>query len=96
MCTRFFWGSMREEVHMEDLDIDGSIVSQDRKCMCKRNVHVCPWERSIALCVCSLRRPACNAHAPYFTAVRDLSGCSIFLHITSQTAGFSLWGGGWW
>jgi len=28
--------------HLEDLDIDGSTVSPDRKCICERNVGACP------------------------------------------------------
>jgi hypothetical protein len=45
------------------------------------------------MCACCFRHPACKAHAPYFIAVLGMSGCGIFLHITSQTAVFSCW---WW
>jgi len=31
--------------------------------------------------VCSLIYPAQNAHAPYYIALCDLSGCTIFFHV---------------
>lgn len=33
---------MGDGEHLEDLDIDGSTVSPDRKCICERNVGACP------------------------------------------------------
>ena len=30
------------------------------------------------VCVCSLRYPARNAHAPYYIAIRDLSRSTLF------------------
>jgi len=40
------------------------------------------------VCVCSLRYPACNAHAPHYIVICGLSGSTIFLHIISQTVRF--------
>ena len=40
------------------------------------------------VCVCSLRYLACEAHAPYYIAICDLSGSTIFFLIISQTARF--------
>jgi hypothetical protein len=37
MFTGFLWGNVRDGEHLEDLDIDGSTVSRDRKCICERN-----------------------------------------------------------
>jgi len=35
------------------------------------------------VCVYGLRYKACNAHAPYYIGICDLSGCIIFSHILS-------------
>jgi hypothetical protein len=32
------------------------------------------------VCVCSLRYPACNAHAPYCIFIRGHSDCTVFFH----------------
>ena len=39
----------------------------------KNNEYYIFW-----VCVCSLRHPACNAHAPYYIVICGLSGCTIF------------------
>ena len=36
-------------------------------------------------CVCSLRYPACKAHAPHYIVICSLSGSTVFFHIISQT-----------
>jgi len=41
------------------------------------------------MCVCSLRYPACNAHAPCYIAVCGFCSPAIFFLIISQTALFS-------
>jgi hypothetical protein len=33
--------------------------------------------------VCSFIYPARNAHAPYYTVICGLSGCTVFFHIAS-------------
>jgi hypothetical protein len=40
-------------------------------------------------CVCSLRYPACKAHAPYYIVICGLSGSIIFFPIISYTAIFA-------
>ena len=40
------------------------------------------------VCVCNLRYPVCNAHAPYYIYIYDLSRSTVLFHI-SQTARFS-------
>jgi hypothetical protein len=42
--------------------------------------HVIIWA-----CVCSLRYPVCNAHAPYYFVIWGLPRFTIFFHIISQT-----------
>jgi hypothetical protein len=37
-----------------------------------------PVKKQFWAYVCSLRHPACDAHAPYYTAICDLSGSTIF------------------
>jgi len=54
-------------------------------CMC---VCVCICV-CVCVCVCSLKYPTCKAHGPYYIVICDLSGSTIFLHITSQKARFS-------
>ena len=64
-------------------------IKQGRQCMYKRNTEVrsCSffWRGK------GLRTsfPACNAHAPYYTAIFVLFGPTIFFHFVSQTAPFS-------
>jgi len=50
--------------------------------------HCCLGNNIIWVCVCSLRYPTCNAHAPYYTTVSDLSDSTIFFHIVSYAARF--------
>ena len=57
-----------------------SITCSECVCVC---VCVC------VCCVCSLRNPACKARAPYYTAIRGLSGSTKLFHITSQRVRFS-------
>jgi len=38
--------------------------------------------RILSVC-CSLRYPACKAHAPHYIVVCGLTGCVIFFHIIS-------------
>jgi len=35
------WGNVRDGDYLEDLDIDGSTVSRDRKCIYERNIGAC-------------------------------------------------------
>ena len=39
--TGFWWGELRERDNLEDLDIDGRIILQERQCTYKRNNEVC-------------------------------------------------------
>ena len=95
--------NVRDGDHLEHLDIDWNTVSRGRRCIYERNIGACPCihfcrgkevPHILSVCVCCLRHPACKAHAPYFIAALDLSGCSIFLYVTAQTAVFSVWLGG--
>jgi len=43
---------------------------------CKNKKYCIFW-----VCVCSLRYPARNAHASWYTVTCDLSGCTIFFHV---------------
>jgi len=38
--TGFWWGELRERDHLQDLDIDGRIILQERQCTYKRNIEV--------------------------------------------------------
>jgi hypothetical protein len=56
---------------------------------------MCPWHYELRTdktskskkyfifckCVCSVRDPACKAHAPYYNAICVLSGYTAFFHI---------------
>ena len=54
------WGNVRDGDYLEDLDIDGSTVSRDRKCIYERNIGgvsvqpFLPWEVPHILSVCLL------------------------------------------
>jgi len=37
------------------------------------------------MCVCSLRYPACNTHAPYYVVICGLSGSTVFFPIISKS-----------
>jgi hypothetical protein len=39
--------------------------------------------------VCSLRYPACKAHAPYYVVICGQSGCTIFCNNITQSTRFS-------
>jgi len=36
---------------------------------------------NVSVCVCSLRYPACNAHAMYYNVICDLPASTEFFHI---------------
>jgi len=61
---------------------------QDRQCtydvtrMCVR-VTLWMWKAENIKCVCSLKYPACTAHAPYYIVTCGPSVSTIFSHITS-------------
>ena len=38
--TGFWWGELRERDHLQDLDIDGRIILQERQCTYKRDIEV--------------------------------------------------------
>jgi hypothetical protein len=40
MQTGFWCRELRERDHLEDLDIDGKIILQERQCTFKRNIEV--------------------------------------------------------
>ena len=70
----------------------GGRSKQNTQCMYKRNIEArsrnhCCSGKTISItyseCVCSLSYPACNAHAPYYIVICDLSGCTIFFRIIS-------------
>jgi len=39
--------------------------------------------RILNVCVCSLRYPACKAHAPYYRVICGLPRSTVFFHIIS-------------
>jgi hypothetical protein len=93
MHTGFWWGERRERGDLEDLDIVGRIILQERQCTYKRNIEVCLRNNCyrgqaisitycVCVCVCSLTYPKCKAHVPYIVTC-DLSGCTGFFHIIS-------------
>jgi hypothetical protein len=91
---------MRDGDYLEDVDIDGSTVSRDRKCICKRNVGACPCNHfSVGRSVTYSEYVPVALGIQHAKRMRRIllpsSTClavAYFLHITSQTAVFSGWG----
>jgi hypothetical protein len=95
--TGFWCGELRERSHLEELDTDGRVILQERKCTYKRNIEVCLPNKCcrgqvisirylcvcVCVCVCSLIYPKRKAHVPYCSVLFDLSGCTGFFHIIS-------------
>ena len=63
VLTRFWWGNLGERDHLGYLDKDGRVILKlilQPLLRGKSNKYYIFW-----VCVCSLKYPACNAHAPY-------------------------------